>query len=64
VTLFAILVTACDKRCHCILFELAMFVRVYLYIFGQEDEHGIETLSHMYQPNLSIKSLDIDVTHS
>jgi len=41
-----------------------MFVRVCLYIFGKEVEHGIETLSHMYQPNLSIKPLDIDVTHS
>jgi len=28
------------------LFELAMFVRVCLYIFDQEDEYGIETLSH------------------
>jgi len=41
-----------------------MFVRVCLYIFGQEEEHGIEALSHMYQPNLSIKPLDIDMTHS
>jgi len=41
-----------------------MFVRVCLYIFGQEDKHGIETLLHMYQPKLSIKPLDIDVTHS
>jgi len=24
-----------------------MFVRVCLYIFGQEDEHGIETLSQL-----------------
>jgi len=34
-----------------------MFVRVCLYIFGQEDEHGIETLSHTCINRIYLSSL-------